>query len=195
MTRAAVFLLLGVVLAACTLLNRPWRKADEYVAGLRCNMSEAELRTYSERYPQLKIRAPGESGSLIAWKGNTQILLWLGADGLIAHQVTWTYPLTNFDSQLKNDLCKGMKYVELNLVGNSVLSGAAVWLNDERVGELSRTGTFRFDVPLGTHELRVKRAGGGAWSKELRYDESSAGDDRLPIPDDAFGASDADPSR
>lgn len=195
MIRAAVFLLLGVVLAACSLLNRPWRKADEYVAGLRCNMSEAELRTYSERYPQLEIRAPGESGLLSASKGNTRILLWLGADGLIAHQVTWTYPLTNFDSQLKNDLCTGMKYVDLSLVGDSVLSGAAVWLNDVRVGELSQTGTFRFDAPLGTHELRVERAGGGSWSKELRYDESSAGDDRLPIPDDPFGASGVDPSR
>jgi len=174
-------MVLGVVLAACSLLNHPWRKADDYVAGLRCNMSEAELRTYSERYPQLEIRDPDEPELLIASKGNTQILLWLGAGGLTAYQVTWTYPLTNFDSRLKTDVCSGARYVELNLVGDSELSGAAVWLDGERVGTLSKTGTFTWDVPLGVHQLRVERMGGGSWSTELRYDESGPGHHRVPV--------------
>lgn len=144
-------------------------------------MSVAELRTYSERYPQLQIRDPDEPELLVAWKGNTQILLWLGTGGLTAYQITWTYPLTNFDSRLKTDLCSGARYVELNLVGDSALAGAAVWLDGERVGELTSSGNFTWDVPLGAHQFRVEKPDGGSWSTELRYDESSAGHDRLPI--------------
>lgn len=181
LVRSVAFLVLGVVLAGCSLLNHPWRKADDYVAGLRCNMSEAELRTYSARYPQLAIRVPDEPDLLIASKGNTRILLWFGAGGLTAYQVTWTYPLTNFESQLKTDLCSEAKYVKLSLVGDSELAGAAVWLDGERVGALSRTGTFTCDVPLGVHELRIERAGGGSWNRQLRYDESSSGHHRVPV--------------
>lgn len=185
--RLVACLLLGVVFAACSLLNHPWRKAADYVAGLRCNMSEAELRTYSDRYP-LEIRDPDEPELLVAWKGNTQILLWLGLDGLTAYQVTWTYPLTNFDSQLKTDLCSGARYVDLNLVGDSELGGAAVWLDGERVGELSRSGTFSFDVPLGAHELRIERPGGSSWSTELSFDESR-GHHGVPISASDFSQS------
>lgn len=149
-------------------------------------MSETELRTYSERYPQLQIRNPDKPELLVAWKGNTQILLWLNAGGLTAYQVTWTYPLTHFESGLKTDLCSGVKYVELNVVGDSVLTGAAVWLDGERVGELSGAGTFTLDVPLGIHELRVEEALGGSWRTELRYDESSSGHDRVSIPESAL---------
>ena len=144
-------------------------------------MSEAELRAYSESYPRLQIRNPEEPELLIAWKGNTQIELWLGADGLTAYQVTWTYPLTNFDSQLKTDLCSGARYVDLDLVGDPELAGAGVWLDGERVGELSRSGNFSFDVPIGGHELRIESPGGGSWSTKLRYDESSSGHHRVPI--------------
>jgi hypothetical protein len=144
-------------------------------------MSEAELRTYSERYPQLQIRVPDEPELLIAWKGNTRILLWFGRGGLTAYQITWTYPITNFDSRLKTDLCSGARYVDLNLVGESELAGAAVWLDGERLGELSRSGTFTWEVPLGVHELRIEIAGGGSWSTELRYDDSSSGHHRVPV--------------
>jgi hypothetical protein len=144
-------------------------------------MSEAELRSYSDRYPQLQIRDPDEPELLVAWKGNTQLPLWFVADGLVAYQVAWTYPLTNLESQLKTDLCSGAKYVDLNLVGDSELAGAAVWLNGKRLGEFSRSGTFTWDVPLGVHELRIETASGGSWSTELRYDESSSGHHRIPI--------------
>ena len=66
LTRSFALLLVGGVLATCSLLNHPWGKADDYVAGLRCSMSEAELRTYSERYPQLHIQDPNKPEILVA---------------------------------------------------------------------------------------------------------------------------------
>lgn len=149
-------------------------------------MSEAELRAYSERYRQLQIRDSDEPELLLAWKGNTQILLWLDAGRLAAYQVTWTYPLTNFDSRLKTDLCSGVRYVDVSLVGDPELSGAAVWLDGQRVGELSSSGNLTWYVPLGAHQLRVEEPDGGAWSIELRYDDSSSGHDSVAISHDAL---------
>lgn len=179
--RPSVLVVLGVALAACSLVNQPWRQADDYVAGLQCGMSEVQLRKYSERYPQLEIRNPDQPGLLIGWKENTQILLWLVGDGLTAYQVTWTYPLTHYDSHLKTDLCSGTRYVDLHLVGDSDLSSAVVSLNGERVGELSRSGKLSFDVPLGAHELRIKSPDHGSWSTDLSYDKSSSGHDRILV--------------
>jgi hypothetical protein len=122
----------------------------------------------------------------VAWKGNTQILLWFGPRGLSAYQVTWTYPLTHFDSRLKTDLCSGIRYVNLMLIGDSELAGAAVWLDDERVGELSEAGNFNRDVPVGVHHLRVEKPDGGSWRTELRYDEANSGHDRLVVPGDTL---------
>jgi hypothetical protein len=184
--RLLALLLIAGVLAACSMVNYPWGKADDYVTGLRCGMAESELQTYSEQYPGLEIRNSDEFEFLVARKGNTQVLLWLETDGLIAYQITWTYPPTNFDSQLKTDLCTGDQYVELNLVGRSELAGAGVWLDGERVGELSRSGSFTWDVTLGAHQLRVEKPGSGSWATELRYDAASVGYDRLPIPEDSF---------
>lgn len=41
------------------------------------------------------------------------------------------------------------------------------------------------------HTLALDRRG-SAWTAELRYDLSSAGYDRLPIPEDAFVAAEAE---
>jgi len=106
---------------------------------------------------------------------------------LISYQLTWTYPLTNYAAEPKVNLCTGMRYVELQLVGDSVHSGATVWLDGERVGELSSSGTYSQDVPIGIHQLQVKKSGAGSWRAELNYDETSSGYDRVPIPEDAFG--------
>ena len=79
--------------------------ADDYVAGLRCRMSETDVRAHSEGYRQIEIYEPEDAEFLVARKGNTKILLWFGPNGLTAYQITWTYPVTNFASEHKTDLC------------------------------------------------------------------------------------------
>ena len=63
------------------------------------------MRAYSEEYRQLQIHEPEDAAFLVALKGNTRILLWFGAGGLTAYQITWTYPVTNFASEPKTALC------------------------------------------------------------------------------------------
>lgn len=186
LVKLVAWLLLSIVLGACSLLNRPWRKADDFAAGLRCNMSETELKAHSGRFSQLEIRESGAPKRLVARKGNTQVLLWFGESGLAAYQVTWTYPLTNFDAALKTDVCSGQKFVELHVIGNRADAGAVVLLDGQPVGELSSTGTEVLDVPVGTHTLEVKQAGRGIWRANLVYDEDSSGYDRLPIPENGL---------
>lgn len=92
-------------LAGCSIFNRPWGKAHDYVDGLRCGMSVGELQGYSERYPRLRISEPDGLEYLVAAKGNTQVLLWFEPTGLVEYQITWVYPLTNFASEPRADLC------------------------------------------------------------------------------------------
>lgn len=148
-------------------------------------MSETELRTYSASYKKLTVTKAGKFAQLVARKGNTQILFWIAEGELNSYQLTWTYPLTHYAAALKTNLCTGEKYVELHLVGHSVHSGATVWLDGERVGELSNSGTYNQDVPIGIHLLRVEK-GGSRWRTELRYNRTSSGYDRVPIPEDVL---------
>jgi hypothetical protein len=131
----------------------------------------------------------------VAQTGDTLIHLELENDRLRSYQVSWTSGFTKQSSKLKTDLCSGEKLVEVYIVNGYRHAGAAVLLDGEKVGELSKQGTFILDVPLGRHSLTIELPDSRSWSTELRYDESSSGYDRLPIPDDAFGASGADPSR
>ena len=55
-SRTATALVLAGVVASCSLMSHPWGKADDYVAGLQCRMSEDELRSYTKQYAQLQIR-------------------------------------------------------------------------------------------------------------------------------------------
>lgn len=161
---------------------RPWSGSATFVESLRCNMTKAEIEATAQRFPPLEIYSPdSHPDRLTARKGDTLILLGLKELLLKTYQVSWTSGFTKQSFHLKHDLCSGLRYVELHLVGTADLAGASVWLDGELVGQLSAFGNFDRDVQLGSHHLKVQKAGSGSWSTELRYDESSSGYDRVPI--------------
>lgn len=189
---------LAVLLAASTLIScfgppfagsfRPWSGSAVFVKSLRCKMTEAEIEATAQRFPPLEVRRSNlYPGDLTVQKGDTLIFLGLRDSRLETYRISWVSGFTKRSSRLKYNLCSGDKYVEVHLVGSSDLAGAKVWMNGEVIGQLSVFGTFGLDVQLGSHKLRVEKAGGGSWSTELRYDESSSGYDRVPITEDEFG--------
>lgn len=165
---------------------RPWAGADDFTGGLRCDMTEAEITEHARSFPHLLLHHPdGNRELLVGRKGDTLIHLELDGGNLETYQVSWTSGLTKQSHELKTDLCSGQKLVELHVIGGSEHAGTAVLLDGERIGELPSHGTASFDIPLGVHTLALDRRG-SVWTAELRYDLSSAGYDRLPIPEDAF---------
>lgn len=161
---------------------RPWSGSVAFKAGLQCGMAEAEIAAIAQRFRRLQIHRPDSSPDrLIAQRGDTLIILGLKAARLETYQVTWTSGFTKQSSQLKHNVCSGVKYVEMHLLASSDLAGATIWLDGERIGEISRTGGFTEDIPIGIRALRVEKAGVGSWSTELRYDKSSSGYDRISV--------------
>lgn len=173
-------LLTGICSACCA--AKPWRGVDEFVAGLRCGMSEPQLQAYTREFRDVRIKK-GErvlGPTLVAQRQNTLIFLWLQSDQLKSYQVTWSYPVTNQAWELKRNLCSGQQFVDLHLVGSSRFAGAEVLLDEEVVGELSSAGTISLDVPLGSHQVVVK-SHLGTWSADLTYDLGSSGYDRREL--------------
>lgn len=157
-------------------------------------MTEAQIAEQARGFPSLRLHRPdGKEQLLVAQKGDTMIHLGFEDVRLRSYQVSWTSGFTKQSYALKTDVCAGQKLVELHVLGDPQDFGARVLLDGEQVGELSRQGTEILDVPLGRHRLTIEPGGSRSWSTELRYDESSAGYDRLPIPEDAFGPSSSDP--
>lgn len=159
-------------------------------------MTEAQIAEQVRRFPPLRLHRPdGKEQLLVAQTGDTLIHLELENDRLRSYQLSWTSGFTRQSYALKTDVCSAQQLVELHVLGDPKDHRARVLLDGEKVGELSKQGTFILDVPLGRHSLTIELPDSRSWSTELRYDESSSGYDRLPIPDDAFGASGAGPSR
>lgn len=170
---------------------RPWSKADDFTGGLHCDMAEEEIAEHARSFPRLLLHRPDERQDLLVGrKDDTLIHLELDGGNLKTYQVSWTSGLTKQSHELKTDLCSGQKLVELHVIGGSEHAGTAVLLDGEWIGELPNHGTASFDIPLGVHTLALDRRG-SVWTAELRYDTSSSGYDRLPIPENAFAAGDS----
>ncbi len=183
--------LLAILTAATTLAClsppfvgnfRPWPGSTAFVKGLRCQMTEADLRHYAEQFPKILLHKPDSLRHVFfAEKGDTLIRLGL-QDGLLqTYHISWTSGFTRSSSRLKYDLCKRRYLVHMWLVSSSEYGGAAGWLDGVLLGQLSESGGFVRDIPLGVHEFRIEAPGVGVWVIELRYDKASQGHDRIPI--------------
>ncbi len=145
-------------------------------------MTKEELRVYAKEFAKLSLHEPDSSDQLlVVQKGDTLIRLGLKDDLLQTYRVSWTSGFTKVSSHLKYDLCKKQSLVHMWLVSSREHGGAAVWLDGILLGQLSESGGFVRDIPLGVHEFRIETPGLGVWVIELRYDESSSGIDRIPI--------------
>jgi len=165
--------------------GRPWRRAEEVTARLRCNMTLAEIVDELASYRRVQIhKIDRENGLYIAYKGNTSINLWLEDGRLKTYQTTWTWFVTNIDSSPKIGLCSGTKTVDLRVYAPATLAGAVVWLDGLRAGELTDNDYDEMTVPLGVHELRIEQHGKVVWTTTLRYDESSSGWAWVEVNDD-----------
>ena len=166
---------------------RPWDRADEFTEGLRCDMTEAEITERARSFPALHLHHPdGRPELLVGQKGDTLIHMTLDGPNLETYQVSWTSGLTRQSCALKVALCSGQELVHLAIVADAGHAGARVLLDGQQVGELSKQGNKDVDVPLGTHRLTIEKADSRSWSTELRYDSSSPGCARLPVPEGAF---------
>ena len=170
-----------VATGGCSFLfNRPWRGAADFVNGLQCRMSKDEVKEQAERFRGLEIPET-DPRSFVANKKNTQIELWFEGDELQAYKVMWVYPITNYGTEFKTNICTGQRFVYVQLLAPGSIAGASVLLDGEKVGEISSAGTMSMYVPLGTHRLTVARPALDPWIRELSYDESSFPEDRLEI--------------
>lgn len=178
--RCLVALLLGLAASSCS--TGPWRRADDFVARLRCGMTEVEVAAEAKRYRHLGLRSSDDpDGELVAKKGQTLIAIDLESGEVQSHQVNWVSGFMRRTYRLKEDLCSGLNLVELHLVGPSADAGAAVLLDGIEVTQLSSFGTASLDVPLGEHRVSVETPDERLWTKELTYDDTSPGYDRLVI--------------
>lgn len=167
---------------------RPWANADDFIGGLHCDMTQEEIAEHARSFSRLQLHHPDERQDLLVGrKGDTLIDLEIDRGRLQTYQVSWTSGFTKQTVELKTDLCSGQELVELHIIGGSEHAGTAVLLDGVRIGELPSHGTASFDVPLGAHTLALHR-GNSIWTAELRYNRSSSGYDRLPIPESAFAA-------
>ena len=199
MSRTGLFplMLMALLLVSCLSppwigSRLPWTGAKDFTSGLRCQMTEADIKLFAKTFPRLSLHQPdGWKGRLVGQKGDTMIVLELEAERLLTrYQVSWTSGLTRQSFELKNDLCSGQQLVTVAVVGSPRLAGAALLLNGEPAAMLSSQGTALFDVLLGEHTLVVRHED-AEWSTLLRYDTSSSGWDRLPVPTDAFSDGDS----
>lgn len=162
------------------LFNRPWRGAADFVNGLQCRMSKEEVKEEAEGFPGLEILET-DPHAFVANKKNTQVELWFEDDELQAFKVSWVYPVTNYGTDFKTNICTGQRFVHVKLFAPGSIAGAPVLLDGEKVGEISSAGTMSMYVPLGTHRLTVARRVLDPWVRELSYDESSFPVDRLEV--------------
>jgi len=165
--------------------GRPWRRAEEITASLRCDMTPTEVMNRLASYRHLQIhKNDHEDGLYIAYKGNTSIRFWFESDRLKSCQTTWVWFVTNINSSPKVSLCSDIKTVNLRVYAPATLAGAVIWLGDLRAGQLTENDYDEMDVPLGVHELRIEQHGTVVWTTTLRYDESSSGWAWVEINDD-----------
>jgi len=181
LTRVIVGLSVIAVSFGC-FSGRPWRRADDFVEGLKCDMSLSEVSDRLAEFRGLQLYGRDDGAGLyVAYKGHTSVKLWFEGDHLKSHQTTWTYFVTNIDSSPRVDLCTGAQTVSVEFHTSGALAGAVIWVDDVRAGELSEREYDAIDIPLGTHELRIEMAGSVIWSKSVHYDESSSGWERVNL--------------
>lgn len=99
------------IVAALLLLSAgcgPWERVDEFVAGLRCGMSEAEIRAWVSRFPGVQVSRQNfeNHAPFVADYENTTVQLWVGDNGLVAAQITWADGRpTSISSKPRIELC------------------------------------------------------------------------------------------
>lgn len=179
--RLASLLLAGVTLSCAS--TAPSQRVEKFIAGLECGLAMDSVGALAMGVKGLSVHDVDEGPSrpsLVVSRRSTLARLWFDDSGLLAHRVTWSYPITNFGSRLKVNLCTGERFVELSLVGPSSFAGSPVEIDGRHAGVLSNAGTMTVDVPLGQHRVEVFTPP-GSWTAELRYASTVSGYDRLEI--------------
>lgn len=180
-----VSLVFASVVLGCA-STAPSQRVETFVFRLECGLAKdvvgaMVMDTKGLRVHEVGLRADGPH--LIVSRKNTLAELWFDNAGLVAHRVTWSYPITRAGYRQKVNLCTGDRLVELSLVGPSSFAGAAVAIDGRNVGVLSKAGTLTIYVQLGQHQVNVSTPQ-GPWTKDLAYGPAASGYDRLPIPED-----------
>lgn len=179
-----LFLLMSIsalVLLSC--LRGVPHRINHLTDGLRCGMSEAQVRELARELGDLEVHRPEDARDrLVAKTNGTSIVVELSAGSVEKYQVSWPKGFMKRVYELKRDVCDQELLVELHVVGRSLPAVAAtVTLDGRQVGELTNVGSLTFDVPLGKHELAVLWPNGDAWTEVLGYDENSGGYDTVVV--------------
>ncbi|HET9225458.1 MAG TPA: PEGA domain-containing protein [Thermoanaerobaculia bacterium] len=173
-------LLLGL---ACSPLSK-WRGTDAFIARLKCHMSEEDVAAVAASCPDLDLRRTETSnlGQMAGFKANTRVSLEFDGEGLFRVGVSWNDGILSSAYEPKINLCSGVRSVWLVVHAPDELEGATIYVDGQSSGSISRAGTAFVDVPLGDHELQVKKRCFLVWSATVTFSQSDPGYQHITVP-------------
>jgi hypothetical protein len=84
-----------------------WQRTDEFVAGLKCGMTETEIRSYAQAFEGTEVYEPGGSNlpTIVVSHGGTRIGCWLEDGKLRSVEVSWIREPSKLKEEPRRNLC------------------------------------------------------------------------------------------
>jgi hypothetical protein len=88
-----------------------WDRADEFVRGLRCGMTEAQIIRYAESFEGVEVTHPDSTNlpPLVLNHDSTRVRCWFEEEGLRWVQVAWISSPMKLTEGDRIDLCASEK--------------------------------------------------------------------------------------
>lgn len=179
-----LLLVMAILFAGSCSLSAKWRGTDDFVAHLRCGMSEEDVTELAASYPGLHIRRTESSqlGEMAAFKKNTRISLEFGDSGLVRTGVSWNDGILSAKYASMINLCTGTRSIWLVIHTPNELRAAVIFVNDKEVSKITASAVSTIDFPVGTHKIRVEKCGYEPWEAALSFSQEGSGYQHIVVP-------------